>query len=118
MLQQGGRKCCPKKILDYSRYLALPALGIALGSPALLGCAAAQLAKAFPYYHSFASLFFMITLERVWTYHKAQSQRHMIWRDLTSTMVQTFMVGAVFWRHCVRRCCIIFRRPSWAAASC
>ena len=84
-----------KKVLNYSAYLALPILGIGFEVLSYLGRGTA-LAKTFPYWHSFVVLFCMITLERVWTYRKAVSQRHVIWRDLTSTMVQTFMVGAVF----------------------
>ena len=84
-----------RKWQDYAVYLTLPALGIALGGLTLL-MRGSPFAKAFPYYHSFASLFFMITLERVWTYRKAVPQRHMLWRDLTSTMVQTFIIGGIF----------------------
>ncbi len=39
--------------------------------------------------------FAVITIERVYSYSRAVSQRHMIWRDLISTAVQTFLAGAV-----------------------
>ncbi len=83
-----------KKVLNYGAYLTLPLLGVAFEGLSYLG-RGTPLAKAFPYWHSFVVLFVMITLERVWTYRHAVSQRHMIWRDLTSTMVQTFLIGGV-----------------------
>jgi sterol desaturase/sphingolipid hydroxylase (fatty acid hydroxylase superfamily) len=83
-----------KKMLDYSRYLMIPGLGVAFGaiSMAMRGT---EFAKSFPYYHTFITFFILITLERVWSYRHAVSQRHMIWRDLISTAVQTFVAGAI-----------------------
>src|SRR5690349_10547331 len=52
-------------------------------------------ARTFPYYDSFFLYFAIITIERIYSYGRAVSQRHMIWRDLTSTAVQTFIVGGV-----------------------
>jgi sterol desaturase/sphingolipid hydroxylase (fatty acid hydroxylase superfamily) len=51
--------------------------------------------KAFPYFDTFITFVIMLTLERVWTYYKAKSQKHMIWRDLMSTAVQTFVAAGV-----------------------
>src|ERR1700722_8233404 len=84
-----------RRFRDYAQYLVLPFSGIALGAIALT-MRGSSVATAFPYYRSFAGLFIMITLERVWTYRHAVPQRHMLWRDLTSTAVQTFLVGGVF----------------------
>jgi len=84
-----------KKFINWLPYFILPGAGIALGV-LYLTMRGSALAKTFPFYGSFVSLFIMITLERVWTWRHAKSQRHMIWRDLTSTMVQTFLVGGVF----------------------
>jgi sterol desaturase/sphingolipid hydroxylase (fatty acid hydroxylase superfamily) len=84
-----------ERLKSYTVYLALPVLGVFFEGLAYL-VRGMQFTKFFPYWHSFVVLFIMITMERVWTYRNAVSQRHMIWRDLTSTMVQTFMVGAVF----------------------
>ena len=83
-----------RKFLDYSVYLTLPLLGVAFGALTLTMRGSA-LAKTFPYYHSFVVLLIMFTLERFWTYRHAVSQRHMIWRDLMSTAVQTFLVAGV-----------------------
>ena len=49
-----------------------------------------------PYFESFVSFLIILTLERLYRYRHAVSQKHMIWRDMTSTMVQAFMVGSVF----------------------
>ena len=83
-----------KKALEYSRYAMIPGLGIAFGALTLMTRGSA-IAKAFPYYHTFLLFFAMITLERLWVYRHAVSQRHMIWRDLISTAVQTFVAAAV-----------------------
>src|ERR1700760_557070 len=79
----------------YWAYIMLPLMGVIFGAFSYYTRGTA-ISKAFPYFHSFVVLFVMITMERIWMYRKAVSQKHMIWRDLTSTMVQTFMVGAVF----------------------
>ena len=49
------------KLKEFSRYAMLPALGIALGILSL-EVRGTHFAKVFPYYHSFVSLFAMITL--------------------------------------------------------
>jgi sterol desaturase/sphingolipid hydroxylase (fatty acid hydroxylase superfamily) len=90
-----GAKMLAKKFINWLPYLILPGAGIALGV-LYLTMRGSALAKTFPFYGSFVSLFIMITLERVWTWRHAKSQRHMIWRDLTSTMVQTFLIGGIF----------------------
>jgi sterol desaturase/sphingolipid hydroxylase (fatty acid hydroxylase superfamily) len=83
-----------KKWVELSRYAMLPLLFIVLGAMTLL-LRGTAFAHSFPYYDSFFLYFAVITIERVYTYDRAVSQRHMIWRDLTSTAVQTFLVGAV-----------------------
>jgi sterol desaturase/sphingolipid hydroxylase (fatty acid hydroxylase superfamily) len=82
------------KFKDLSRYWMLPFLLIVFGTLTLV-MRGSPFAKVFPYYHSFIQIFTLITLERVYSYSKRVSQRHMIWRDLMSTAVQTFMAGAV-----------------------
>jgi len=52
-------------------------------------------ARTFPHFPLFVMFFAMITIERAYTYSRAVSQRHMIWRDLLSTTVQAFVAGAV-----------------------
>ena len=83
-----------KKLMEFSRFAMLPFLLIVLAATTMLMRGTA-LARAFPYYHSFFLLFIMITIERVYAYNRAVSQRHMIWRDLMSTAVQAFIAGAV-----------------------
>ncbi len=82
-----------KKFADYSRYAMLPFLLVVFGSITLV-MRGSHFAKVFPYYHSFMMLFVLIALERIYSYSRRVSQRHMIWRDLMSTAVQTFMAGA------------------------
>ena len=89
-----GASMLARKFADYSRYAMLPFLLVVFGGATYLGRGTA-LAKAFPYYHSFILLFAMITIERVYAYSRAVSQRHMIWRDLMSTAVQAFVAAAV-----------------------
>jgi sterol desaturase/sphingolipid hydroxylase (fatty acid hydroxylase superfamily) len=83
-----------QKFADLSRYAMLPFLLLAFGAMTLL-TRGSSVAHAFPYYDSFLLYFAVIVIERVYTYSRAVSQRHMIWRDLTSTAVQTFLAGAV-----------------------
>ena len=83
-----------KKFWDVTRYAMLPGLLVIFGGLSLL-MRNRSLAHAFPYYHSFILFFIVITLERVYSYSRAVSQRHMIWRDLMSTAVQTFIAGSV-----------------------
>src|ERR1700728_413092 len=87
-----------KKFVELTRYAMLPLLMIALEAMKFkLGDSA--FARAFPQYAVFAIFFAMITIERVYSYKHAVSQRHMIWRDLMSTAVETLilvtLVGAV-----------------------
>ena len=82
------------KLVELSRYAMLPFLFVAFGAMVLL-LRGSAFAHAFPYYDSFFLYLAVITIERVYSYNRAVSQRHMIWRDLTSTAVQTFIVGAV-----------------------
>src|SRR5712671_4754109 len=83
-----------EKFAEFTRYAMLPFLLIVFaGMTALLGGTA--FARAFPYYHSFFVFFAVITIERVYSYSRAVDQRHMIWRDLMSTAVQTFVAAAV-----------------------
>jgi len=83
-----------KRLVNYVPYLMFPLLGLSFGLMNYYG-KGSVLAKSFPYWHSFIVLGVMFTMERIWTYKNTVSQRHMIWRDLTSTMVQTFLVGGV-----------------------
>ena len=83
-----------KKFAELSRYAVLPVLLIGLVGLSLVMRGSA-FAKAFPYYHTFVLYFAMITLERVYTYSRGVSQKHMIWRDLISTAVETFVAGGI-----------------------
>lgn len=83
-----------KRFLDFSRYALLPGLMLGFGAMTLL-MRGGPFAKAFPYYHTFLVFFAMITFERVYSYSRAVSQRHMLWRDLMSTAVQTFVAASV-----------------------
>jgi sterol desaturase/sphingolipid hydroxylase (fatty acid hydroxylase superfamily) len=89
-----GRRMLSEKFVDFTRYAMLPFLAIVTGAMTLLIDGTA-FARAFPYYHQFFLLFAVITIERVYFYSRAVSQRHMIWRDLMSTTVQAFVAGAV-----------------------
>ena len=82
------------KFVDLTRYAMLPPMLIVVGATTLM-LRDTAFARAFPYYHYFAILFVMITIERVYSYKHAVSQRHMIWRDLMSTAVQTLVLGAL-----------------------
>jgi sterol desaturase/sphingolipid hydroxylase (fatty acid hydroxylase superfamily) len=83
-----------RKFTELTHYAILPVLLIVLVAVSLLMRGSA-VAHAFPYYHTFLLYFAMIVLERVYTYSRAVSQRHMIWRDLISTAVETFVAGAI-----------------------
>jgi sterol desaturase/sphingolipid hydroxylase (fatty acid hydroxylase superfamily) len=87
-------KAITAKLQNYSRYLMIPLLGIALGV-INLSMRGSDFATSFPYYRTFLLFFAAITLERIWSYRHAVSQRHMIWRDLISTAVQTFVAAAI-----------------------
>jgi sterol desaturase/sphingolipid hydroxylase (fatty acid hydroxylase superfamily) len=83
-----------RKFLDKTTYFVLPVLGIffAVLSYNMRGGA---VLKSFPYFDTFITFVVMLTLERAWTYYKAKSQKHMIWRDMMSTAVQTFVAASV-----------------------
>lgn len=83
-----------KKIWSFTQYAMLPGLLVVFGGLSLL-MRNTPVAHTFPYYHSFILFFVVITLERIYAYSRAVSQRHMIWRDLMSTAVQTFIAGSV-----------------------
>lgn len=83
-----------EKFVDFTRYAMLPFLLLVFGAMTLL-LRDTDFARAFPYYYQFFLYFAMITIERVYFYSRAVSQRHMIWRDLMSTAVQAFLAGAV-----------------------
>ena len=82
------------KLLTYSRYAMLPGLGIAFAA-INMATRGSDLSTSFPYFRTFILFFVLITLERIWSYRHAKSQRHMIWRDLTSTAVQTFVAAGI-----------------------
>lgn len=83
-----------RRFADISRYALLPFLLLVFAALSIFVRNTA-IARAFPYYHSFTVFFVLITIERVYAYKGAVSQRHMIWRDLMSTAVQTLILGAV-----------------------
>ena len=89
-----GWRMLSEKFVDFTRYAILPFLAIVFGAMALL-IGDSALDHVFPYYHQFLIYFAMITIERIYFYNRTVSQRHMIWRDLMSTAVQTFLAGAV-----------------------
>ena len=69
-----------ERFVDFTRYALLPLLLIVFGAMTYL-MGGTAFARAFPYYHSFFLFFAVITIERVYSYSRAVSQRHMIWRD-------------------------------------
>jgi sterol desaturase/sphingolipid hydroxylase (fatty acid hydroxylase superfamily) len=83
-----------KKVAELGHYAILPVLLIVLVAVSLFMRGGA-VAHSFPYYHTALLYAAMIVLERVYTYRNAVSQRHMIWRDLISTAVETFVAGAI-----------------------
>jgi len=83
-----------RKFVDLSRYAMLPFLLIVIGTLTLMVKGTA-LGRAVPEFSVFMVFFSIITIERIYSYSRAVSQRHMIWRDLTSTAVQALLLGAV-----------------------
>lgn len=82
------------KFSEATRYAILPVLLVALiGLTFLFRGTGFQ--HSFPYYHTFVLYFAMIVLERVFAWRNRVPQRHMIWRDLISTAVETFIAGAI-----------------------
>ena len=83
-----------KTFLDKTTYFVLPGLGLMFATLAY-NMRGGTILKSFPYFDTFITFVIMLTLERAWTYYKAKSQKHMIWRDMMSTAVQTFVAGGV-----------------------
>jgi sterol desaturase/sphingolipid hydroxylase (fatty acid hydroxylase superfamily) len=83
-----------KKIVDLTRYVMLPLLLIVVVA-ITLELQGTKFARVIPHYGAIVTFFAMITIERVYSYKHAVSQRHMIWRDLMSTAVQTLFLGAL-----------------------
>src|SRR5882757_1312554 len=83
-----------RKFVDLSRYAMLPFLLIVIGTLTLMVKGTA-LGRAVPEFPVFIVFFSIITIERIYSYSRAVSQRHMIWRDLTSTAVQALLLGAL-----------------------
>ncbi len=83
-----------RRFAEISRYAILPVLMIALVGLSL-AMRGTGVAKSFPYYHTFALYLALIVLERVFLWKAQVSQRHMLWRDLISTAVETFIAGAI-----------------------
>ena len=83
-----------RKFAELAHYAILPVLMVALiGLTFLLRGTAFQ--HSFPYYHTAILYFVLIVFERVFAWRRAVPQRHMIWRDLISTAVETFVAGAI-----------------------
>jgi ornithine lipid hydroxylase len=90
----GVSRMLAKRFAEVTRYAILPVLLLALlGLTFLLRGTPFQ--KAFPYYHTAVLYAAMVVLERVFSYSRRVSQQHMIWRDLISTAVETFIAGAI-----------------------
>jgi sterol desaturase/sphingolipid hydroxylase (fatty acid hydroxylase superfamily) len=83
-----------KSLLHRARYLMLPGLGIFFAVLHYFMRGGTVL-KVFPYFDTFITFVVMLVLERIWTYRHAVSQRHMIWRDLISTMMQSFFLAGI-----------------------
>jgi sterol desaturase/sphingolipid hydroxylase (fatty acid hydroxylase superfamily) len=83
-----------RKFAELAHYAILPVFLAALVglSLAMRGTA---FAHAFPLYHTVALYIGLLVLERVFTYSRRVSQRHMVWRDLISTAVETFVAAGV-----------------------
>jgi sterol desaturase/sphingolipid hydroxylase (fatty acid hydroxylase superfamily) len=82
------------KFVAFTRYAMLPFLLIVIGTLGLT-IKGTPLGQAVPAFYVFMVLIAMITVERLYSYSRAVSQRHMIWRDLASTAVQALLLGAV-----------------------
>jgi sterol desaturase/sphingolipid hydroxylase (fatty acid hydroxylase superfamily) len=83
-----------RNLLDRGRYLVIPGLGLFF-TVLSYNMRGGAVLKAFPYFDTFITFVVMLTLERIWTYRHAVSQRHMIWRDLISTAMQSFFLAAI-----------------------
>ena len=83
-----------KKLVQMSRYAALPILLIVVGA-LTLAVKDTAFGRAVPGFHGFIILFAIITVERIYAYRYAVSQQHMVWRDLMSTSVQLLLLGSL-----------------------
>ena len=83
-----------RKFVDLSRYAILPFLLIVLGALNLM-IKGTALGRSVPEFYVFMVFFSIITIERIYSYSRGVSQRHMIWRDLSSTAVQALLLGSV-----------------------
>src|SRR5215469_17681707 len=83
-----------RKFVDLSRYAILPFLLIVIGTLNLI-IKGTALGRSVPEFSVFMVFFSIITIERIYSYGRAVSQRHMIWRDLISTAVQALLLGSV-----------------------
>jgi sterol desaturase/sphingolipid hydroxylase (fatty acid hydroxylase superfamily) len=82
------------KFAELTRHAILPVFLIALVGLSL-SMRGSAFAHSFPLYHTVALYVGLLVLERVFTYSRRVSQRHMIWRDLISTAVETFVAAGV-----------------------
>jgi sterol desaturase/sphingolipid hydroxylase (fatty acid hydroxylase superfamily) len=82
------------RLVELTRYVMLPLLLIAFWKVSGW-MAGTTIARVFPAYNLVFLLCALVIIERVYSYSRAISQRHVIWRDLISTTVQLFVVGAV-----------------------
>lgn len=84
----------PGTVYRISQYAVLPILLIAVGvlTLAVRGTIVEQM---LPGFHAFVVLFAIITVERLYSYSRSASQRHMIARDLMSTSVQLLLLGSL-----------------------
>ncbi|MEO7054855.1 MAG: sterol desaturase family protein, partial [Rhizomicrobium sp.] len=83
-----------RKFAELTRHAILPIFLVALVALSL-AMRGTPFAKSFPLYHTVALYIGLLVLERVFTYSRRVSQRHMIWRDLISTAVETFVAAGV-----------------------
>jgi sterol desaturase/sphingolipid hydroxylase (fatty acid hydroxylase superfamily) len=82
------------KFAELTRHAILPVFLIVLVGLSL-SMRGSAFAHSFPLYHTVALYVGLLVLERVFTYSRRVSQRHMIWRDLISTAVETFVAAGV-----------------------
>src|SRR5215469_13644123 len=94
IILKGGAQMASRKLVDLSRYAILPFLLIVIGTLNLM-IKGTALGRSVPEFYVFMVFFSIITIERIYSYGRAVSQRHMIWRDLISTAVQALILGSV-----------------------
>ena len=83
------------KLFNLSKYMILPFIASILAAIDY-SIKGTPLFHYFPYFGALLSFLAIVTVERVYVYRHAVSQKHLIWRDMSSTMVQTFLVAGVF----------------------